>query len=228
MSALAGFIASVSTGSLCRFRYIFDQYSQASKARLILSSSDNRLLPAWNSVCPNLLVTEGGMRLLDGVISSDGAARNFTWRALMRRYGILRFTTLLLAISAGAQGRSGHQLAASAEAQTNTNAYASASTSASQQKQGTSPQQGSAQSSASGSAAGSNSAVASAAAGDSSLNLSSDTPIRATLLTSVDARHSKPGDPVSAHRRERETGRPRGSSQGHKAHGPRHTNPAPV
>jgi hypothetical protein len=136
------------------------------------------------------------MRLPGGVIRGGGVACNFTWRALMRRYGILPFTTLLLAISTGAQGRSGSQPAASAQAQTNTNASASAS--ASQQKQGTPPKQGSAQSSASGSPAVSNSTGASAAAGDSSLNLSSDTPIQATLLTTVDARHSKPGDQVSA------------------------------
>jgi len=114
----------------------------------------------------------------------------------MKQYGILPLTVLALAISTGAQGTSGNQPAASAQAQTN--ASASASASASQEKQATSPKQGSAQSSASGSASASHSAGASAKAGDSSLNLSHDTAINATLLTAVDARHSKPGDQVMA------------------------------
>jgi hypothetical protein len=114
----------------------------------------------------------------------------------MKRYGILPFTVLALSISAAAQGTSGNQPAASAQAQAGTNA--SATTSTSQQKQGTSPKQGSKQSAASGSAAASNSAGASATAADSSLNLASDTAIQATLLTAVDAKHSKPGDQVAA------------------------------
>ena len=116
----------------------------------------------------------------------------------MKRYGILSLTILALAISTGAQGASGNQSAASAQAQTNANASATASASASQQKQETSPKQGSAQSAASGSGSASNSAGASAKAGDSSLNLAHDTAIQATLLTAVDARHSKPGDQVIA------------------------------
>jgi hypothetical protein len=114
----------------------------------------------------------------------------------MKRYLILPFTILALAISTGAQGTSENQPAASAQAQAGTNA--SATTSTSQQKQGTSPKQGSKQSAASGSAAASNSAGASARAADSSLNLASDTAIQATLLTAVDAKHSKPGDQVAA------------------------------
>jgi hypothetical protein len=114
----------------------------------------------------------------------------------MKQYGILPFTILALTISTGAQGTSGNQPAASAQAQAGTNA--SATTSTSQQKQGTSPKQGSKQSAASGSAAASNSAGASAMAADSSLNLASDTAIQATLLTAVDAKHSKPGDQVAA------------------------------
>jgi len=138
------------------------------------------------------------MGLPDGVSDWGGAARNFIWRSLMKRYGILSLTVLVLAISTGAQGTSGNQPAASAQAQTDANASASASTSASQQKQETSPKQSSAQSSASGSASASNSAGASAKAGDSSLNLANDSAIQATLLTAVDARHSKPGDQVIA------------------------------
>jgi hypothetical protein len=138
------------------------------------------------------------MRLPDGVSQLGGPTRNFIWRSLMKRFAILPLTLLALAISTGAQGTSGDQPAASAEAQTNANASASASTSASHAKQGTSPKQGSAHSSTSGSASASNSAGASAKAGDSSLNLSSDSAIQATLLTSVDARHSKPGDQVLA------------------------------
>lgn len=140
------------------------------------------------------------MRLPDGVSLRGGVARNFIWRFHMKQYGILPVTVLALAMSTGAQGTSGNQLAASAQTQTSTNASAaaSASTSASQQKQGTSSKQGSAQSSASGSASASNSAGASAKAGDASLNLSNDSAVQATLLTAVDARHSKPGDQVIA------------------------------
>ena len=140
------------------------------------------------------------MRLPEAVSLSVGVARNYIGRTLMKRYGILTLSVLGLAISTGAQGTSGNQPAASAQAQTNTNtsAAASASASASQQKQGTSPKQESAQPSASGSASASNSSGASAKAGDASLNLSNDAAINATLLTAVDARHSKPGDQVFA------------------------------
>src|SRR4029077_8528540 len=58
---------------------------------------------------PNLLGTEGGMRLPDRVRIANGVPRNFIWRSLMKRYGILSLTRLALAISTGAQGTSGNQ-----------------------------------------------------------------------------------------------------------------------
>jgi hypothetical protein len=140
------------------------------------------------------------MRLPGAVVHRAGAARNFIWRTHMKRFGLLPLALLALAISTVAQGNSSNQPAASAQAQTSANASAAASASASpsQSKQEASPKQNSAQSSASGSASASNSAEASSQAGDASLNLSSDTPIQATLLTAVDAKHSKPGDQVIA------------------------------
>ncbi|MGH9713382.1 MAG: hypothetical protein ACRD5M_08805 [Candidatus Acidiferrales bacterium] len=114
----------------------------------------------------------------------------------MKRYGILSLATLALAISTGAQGTSSNQSGVSAGAQANANASASASVA--QEKQTPSQTHGSRQSSASSSASASHSGSASASAGNKSLNLADDSAIQAKLLSTLDARHSKPGDEVVA------------------------------
>jgi hypothetical protein len=112
----------------------------------------------------------------------------------MTRYGILALIVLALAMSANAQNSPSNQANASAQAQTNASAAASASASQpSDQRASTNKQD-----SKSASASGNTSSSASATANGNSLNIASGTPIEATLVTPVDAKHSKPGEPVVA------------------------------
>jgi hypothetical protein len=112
----------------------------------------------------------------------------------MTRYGILALIVLALAMSANAQNSPSNQANASAQAQTNASAAASANSSQpSDQKASTNKQD-----SKSASASGNTSSSAAASANGNSLNIASGTPIEATLVTPVDAKHSKPGEPVVA------------------------------
>ena len=111
----------------------------------------------------------------------------------MTRYGILALVVLALGMSTNAQSSPSNQANASAQAQTNASAAASAN--ASQPgDQGTTKKQDSKTASASGNTSSS----ASASANGNSMNIASGTPIAATLVTPVDAKHNKPGDPVTA------------------------------
>jgi hypothetical protein len=116
----------------------------------------------------------------------------------MKNLGILFSATLLLSLSASAQNAPNNSPNVSAQAQTSTNANASASATASQQKPASGNQQGGTQASSAGSAAATNSSTASANAGGSSLNWADDTGIQANLLTTLDVKHSKPGERVVA------------------------------
>lgn len=119
----------------------------------------------------------------------------------MNKLGILTLLGLALAIPVGAQNGSSNGSGASVQAQANANASANASANTPQQQSKQAPPQKqssekSAGSSASGAASSSSSASASAAG--NSVNLSNDTAVQATLLTALDAKHSKPGDKVVA------------------------------
>ncbi len=111
----------------------------------------------------------------------------------MTRYGILALVVLALGMSTNAQSSPSNQANASAQAQTNASATASANASR-PSGQGTANKQ----ESKSASASGNTSSSASASANGKSLNIASGTPIEATLVTPVDAKHNKPGDPVTA------------------------------
>ena len=113
----------------------------------------------------------------------------------MTRYGILALVVLALGISTNAQSSPSNQANASAQAQTNASAAASANASK-PNDQGTTNKQDSKAKSAS--ASGNTSSSASASANGNSLNIASGTPIEAALVTPVDAKHNKPGDPVTA------------------------------
>jgi hypothetical protein len=113
----------------------------------------------------------------------------------MTRYGILAPLVLAFGISANAQSAaSNHSGAASVQAQANASATASAAASPQSSTQGSSGRS----SATSARASGNSSASASANANGNSLNIDSGTPIQAALVTSVDAKHSKPGDRVVA------------------------------
>ena len=117
----------------------------------------------------------------------------------MTRYGILALVVLALGMSTNAQSSPSNQANASAQAQTNASATASAN--ASQPRgEGTSTnkQDSKTSHSRSASASGTSSSSASASANGNSLNIASGTPIQAMLVTPVDAKHSKPGQPVAA------------------------------
>ena len=117
----------------------------------------------------------------------------------MTRYGILALVVLALGMSANAQNSPGNQVDASAQAQTNASAAASANASQpGDQGTSTNKQDSKASHSKSASASGNSSSSASASANGNSLGIASGTPIQATLETPVDAKHSKPGDPVTA------------------------------
>jgi hypothetical protein len=99
----------------------------------------------------------------------------------MTRYEILAVIALTLGFSAVAKG---NQAGASVQAQTNTSAAATAGNSEQNQK--------------SVSASASSGTAASANANSDSLALAGGTAVQATLVTSLDAKHSKQGDPVFA------------------------------
>ena len=112
---------------------------------------------------------------------------------MMTRYGILALALLTLGFSAGAQNSPSNQAGASVQTQTSTSAAASAGSS--QQNQNSAAQK---DSSKSASASASNGTSASGNAGGSSLTLASGTAMQATLVTPLDAKRNKPGDPVVA------------------------------
>ncbi len=117
----------------------------------------------------------------------------------MTRYGILALVVLALGISTKAQSSPGNQANASAQAQTNASAGASANASQpSDQGASTDKQDPKTPHSKSASASGNTASSTSASANGNSLNIASGTPIEATLVTPVDAKHSKPGEPVAA------------------------------
>jgi pilus assembly protein FimV len=111
----------------------------------------------------------------------------------MKRHGFLAMALLTIGFSAAAQNSPSAQADASAQAQTSTSA--SASTGSSQQNQNSAAQK---ESSKRASASASNGSSASTSAGANSLNLAGGTAVPATLVTPLDAKHSKPGDPVVA------------------------------
>lgn len=117
----------------------------------------------------------------------------------MARYGILALSVLALGMSTNAQSSPSNQVNASAQAQTSASATASASGSQSGNQGASTDKQASKTShSSSASASGNSSTSAAASANGNSLNIASGTPISATLVTPVDAKHNKPGDPVVA------------------------------
>ena len=119
----------------------------------------------------------------------------------MTRYGILALIVLALGVSTNAQSSPSNQSNAPVQAQTNASATASANASQQDDKGTSASKQASTPSSsksASASASGNTSSSASANANGNSLNIASGTPIQAALVTPVDAKHSKPGDPVVA------------------------------
>jgi hypothetical protein len=103
----------------------------------------------------------------------------------MTRYGILALAALAFGFSAAAQSSSPGT--ADASAQVTASTTASAATARENQN-----------STSSASAATSSRAAASANAGGDSLSLASGTAMRATLVTPLDAKHSKQGDPLVA------------------------------
>src|SRR5271170_7033281 len=119
----------------------------------------------------------------------------------MKRYPILALvmlalgTSTLAQTSASSQGSSGTSVGAQANGPAGTSANASqqGSESAAASKQGSG-----ASKSASASAAGNSSSAASASGAGKSGSVANGTPIQAALVTPVDAKHSKPGDPVVA------------------------------
>src|SRR4029077_13985791 len=111
----------------------------------------------------------------------------------MTRHGILVLVVLALGMSTNAQSSPSNQANASTQAQTNASAAASANASQ-PSEQGTTNKQDS----KSASASGNTSSSTSASANGNSMNIASGTPIEATLVTPVDAKHNKPGDPVTA------------------------------
>jgi len=119
----------------------------------------------------------------------------------MTRYATLALVVLALGISTSAQTSASSQSSSNTSVGVQTNGPAGAAASASQQgSQSTSvSKQGPGSSkSASASAAGNSSSAASASVSGNSLGITSGTPIQAALVTPVDAKHSKPGDPVVA------------------------------
>ena len=111
----------------------------------------------------------------------------------MKRHGFLALAVLTIWFSAAAQNSPSAQADASAQAQTSTSA--SASTGSSQQNQNSTARK---DSSKRASASASNNSSASANAAGNSLNLAGGTAVPATLTTTLDAKRSKPGDPVVA------------------------------
>ncbi len=109
----------------------------------------------------------------------------------MKRHGFLALAVLTFGFSAAAQNSPSAQADASAQAQTSTSP--SASTGSSQQNQNSTAQK---DSSKRASASASNNSSASANAAGNSLNLAGGTAVPATLVTPLDAKRSKPGDPV--------------------------------
>lgn len=113
----------------------------------------------------------------------------------MTRYGVVGILALGLAITTGAQTSPNHQTTASAQA--NVSADSSASIS-SQDQNGTGQEQRSHSRRTSASADTGTSASASATAGNNSIDIANGSRIDATLLTTLDAKHCKPGQRVVA------------------------------
>jgi hypothetical protein len=113
----------------------------------------------------------------------------------MVRSKILALAAFAVAISTAAQNSTNSQPGADAKTETSASAGIAAGSS---QQPATSNQKPSRQASAAASGSGSESTSASAGAGGNSLNLASNTPVEANLVTALDAKHSKPGDKVEA------------------------------
>ena len=109
----------------------------------------------------------------------------------MPRSHFLALAALGLAVSTGAQTATNGQHNAGVQAQANASASASANASGEGSKSQNSTTAGSSSSAAS-------STSVSASGNPASVSLSKDTSVNATLLTTLDARHSKPGDRVEA------------------------------
>jgi hypothetical protein len=114
----------------------------------------------------------------------------------MTRYGILALVALGMAIPLGAQNTRTDQNPPPVQAQANASAAASAD--ASSQSQNEPRSSTSSNRATSASAAADGGASASASAGDRSLDLQNGSRFNATLLTTLDAKHSKPGERVVA------------------------------
>jgi hypothetical protein len=110
----------------------------------------------------------------------------------MKRYAILAMAAFWLAMPTGAQVSSKGQSDAPVQAQTN------ASASGSPQSQSPPANNGDSAPSKSASGPVSSGASATANAGANSLSIADGTPILATLITTLDAKKNKPGDPVAA------------------------------
>jgi hypothetical protein len=114
----------------------------------------------------------------------------------MTRYGLLALVALGMAIPLGAQNTRTEQNPPAVQAQANASAAASADASSQSQDE---PRNGTSSNRAtSASAAADGGTSASASAGHRSLNLENGSRINATLLTTLDAKRSKPGERVVA------------------------------
>lgn len=113
----------------------------------------------------------------------------------MTRYGVVAILAFGMAISANAQNSSQNSSVQQPGAAAQANASAGASANVSSQNQNTSPNQ---RASRSTSVSGASGASASASAGNQSIDLANGSRLNATLLTTLDAKHCKPGERVVA------------------------------